>query len=718
MEEEFKSIPDEEKMSARKPGEIKGKYKDEEKRINKNKELYLIYKEYETQIKNQNAYDYEDMINKASLTLWENKEFLEKVQNEYDSILADEYQDTNGAQNKILFALLNRDEYNCFVVGDDDQAIHRFQGATTRNFLDFTQKFPDAKIISLKDNFRSPQLFLDSALNFIKENETRITNQLNLPDKTLFARGKTALGKEYSIVEFETDIEERAFIVEQIQDLLAQNIPPEEIAILTRTNAEQKPLSEALRAYNIPYYMSGSQGVLQNPVIISLFNIVAACQNPRDNQAFISFLRHPSTPISPEDALYITAKRRRGERESLYDSFTRALKEKSLTKKYEADKALNILTELYEAQEVMSASNWLHRAIEKTGFLTWVLKQDNSLFLLENIKALCFQAEKEQSKNPAFKIRDLITRFSDFRELGISIRPEESGIFNKNAVRLLTAHQAKGQEFEYVFIINNTEGVWSKTKKTPKTIKLPEDIAPESGDQEDNRRLFYVALTRAKKGLFITYALKHSSGQGKQNEKPPSLFIESISKSATTQQKEPSDKIREFIEKTTIITAPPEYTKNNEEIIKDIINSPSFSLSATGLIDFIKCPLEFLYKRVLKAPTEKNLSLVYGIAIHYALQRYFEEPKENRSLGLLIQSAKYNIETRSLLAPEENDALIEQAKESLTKYYKTRIPKEPEPIFVEKNYSGGKYNIQQHSFKRKNRQNIPHERFGERGENS
>ena len=328
-QEDFNNMPDSEKLSSRGPtkGKVKKEHLNTQKRIDKNKEFAVLYKMYEEELKNKNIYDYNDMINKAIEGLRNNKSILEEIQEKYRSILVDEYQDTNGSQNKLLFTLLNHSNYHCFVVGDDDQAIQRFQGATIENFTDFLEKFPETKIVSLEDNFRSPQIIIDSALKVIDENETRINKRIeNLPSKKLLSQGKTSDNKEYFIQRCKTDTEEKEFITQKIIELNKKGTPYSEIAILTRNNNEQSSIANALYAHNIPYTTSSNQNALSHPVVISFLKILKCCQNPTNGEWLASFLRHPATPITTEDTITILSNRAKN-KTTLYEEYKKSIKD-------------------------------------------------------------------------------------------------------------------------------------------------------------------------------------------------------------------------------------------------------------------------------------------------------------------------------------------------------------------------------------------------------
>ena len=671
---EFDNIPANEKMSTRgdraKKGLYKIQYEDQEKRIERNAELATIYEQYEQTIQQRDLYDFEDMINRASTGLRSSPEFLQHIQNRYTTILVDEYQDTNGSQNKLLFTLLDRPKNNVFIVGDDDQAIFRFQGASLDNFTEVKQAFKNPKIIALVDNFRSPQLLLDSALSVITNNDSRITKQFNLPDKQLVAQGKTKNEKNVAIYALENETHEQAFLIHRIQEIHNKTGSWNKIAILTRSNREHAPLGAVLDSYNIPYTLTSAKNVLKDPRINSLFTIINACMNPLDNVGLAMFLLHPCSPIETQDAYVVLAEHRKT-RQPLYNILQNQNKQE----------LLDILNELTQEKQTLSGSQWIQQCIEATGFLNWALQQQDKHTLIAYVRTIL----KESERHAKLSVEDLLKHFDSFQQLNLALEPiQEFRV--QDAVCVSTIHKSKGQEFDYVFMPNATEVNWEKSRGTHALIHLPDTISPQNQDEQDQRRLFYVGLTRAKQQLVISlpaYSLE------KDAEQVPSKFVAETNL-PITQQQEQSKTIEQFIEKTT---RPPvrSLTRHNEQsVVKTLVHDPKFALSATGVNVFLECPCKFLYSRVLQVPEQKTPALVFGSAIHTALQQHFETSRNERNEQNLVQFALNYITNHSPLSQQDNKEMSEKAEQVLTQYFAKILSKELDPLSVEKNYGAGK----------------------------
>ncbi|MEX0877961.1 MAG: ATP-dependent DNA helicase [Candidatus Spechtbacterales bacterium] len=683
------TMPDEEKLSSRGPtkGEVKKVFKDEQKQIDKNRELALVYEKYEEVLKKDHKFDYEDMIIRAINGLEKSEDLRHDLQSKYKAILVDEYQDTSGGQNKLFFLLISQDP-NIFVVGDDDQAIYRFQGATIENFRQLIQKFPDANIISLEDNFRSPQLLLNAALNMVQVNEKRITPEMGLPDKSLLAHGEYKDSQDISISEFENDMAEHSFLIEKIQELKKEGAEWHDISVITRTNKEQSEISEILRHHGMPVFISSDKDALDEPRVSSLFAMAAACMNPFDNDNLLEMLLHPATPMVREDVWKILEAYDKKTDKSLYSVFGRLLDDSKFSNTDAAQKTYDIIHELSGSHTTKSGAHWFKEVLDKTGFLEWVLTQEEYPYILANIRALTDEAKRIQAGNPGFRMRDIMEHFRSHRRLGIPLKPTLADFAFNNAVQVMTAHKVKGLEYKNVFIVHAVEASWSK-KQTSKGLKLPEGVPVPEQDAEDDRRLFYVALTRAKNKVFITYAKTYTRGidgmaeDARQTQ--PSLFIEELKKHISYKAIE--KEVEDYLVKS--LREPGSFGNLEREIVKNIVTAPTYALNPTSFNSFLRCPKGFLYEKILQVPTVQSFSLTYGNAVHWALQRHFQTPQNKRSFENIQKLINRYIDENSTLSEAENKKMSERAKENLADYWEYNLKNEAQPVAVEYRFRRG-----------------------------
>ncbi len=675
------NTPDEEKLSSRGPtkGQLKREYKDEEERIEKAKELFRVYEAYQKRIEKESLFDYEDMILRAISGL-ENAESVKKdLQQKYKAVLVDEYQDTSGGQNRLLFNLIGK-ETKTFIVGDDDQAIYRFQGASIDNFKEFAEKY-EPKIITLEDNFRSPQFLIDASLKIANANPDRLTKHIEgLSEKTLQSHVPHKDAKDVYIKTFETDEEEHVYIKNEIEKLQANGSDPGDIAVITITNKEQEELAEVLRNNGIPASVSGDINALDNPYVGMLFNFASAATNPYNDESLLYLLLHPATPITREDVWHILEKR--GRKESIFSTLRRIIKDGELSDPENAKKTYKIIGGLSEKQTTQSGAHWIKEVMDDTGLLLWASNKEGAPYIIANLRALTDEAKRFQAGNPNIKASDIMRHFNSHIRLNIPLKPKLSGINTDNTVKITTAHKVKGQEFENVFITHAAHKNWSGKYRKPR-MKLPPAIPEYKQDLSDERRVFYVSMTRAKKRLFITRAKVYTRGfdgmRKEELETHPAVFLEELSDYVPEETEKPE--MKDVIKKSM---EPVKQTKEEEkEIIKGIVTDENFALNPTALNTFLKCPREFLYKTVLRVPTIKNLSLTYGEAIHLALQQYFKAPEKSRSPELLMETVRNFVSTQSTLTEGENKKLLDRAEESLTNYYEKKLKNEPEPLYTE-----------------------------------
>ena len=684
----FDDIDDKEKFStvSSRIGKLKQKFEDELKQINKNKELVIIYEHYQQKLKEYNYYDYEDMILQAIEGLEKSEYLREKIHQQFSAILVDEYQDTSGAQNKLLF-LIAEPKTNLFIVGDDDQAIYRFQGASIENFIEFIEKYPKAKIISLKDNFRSPQFLLDAALHIANKNTQRITQRLNLPDKILEAHGESKNSDKIFFHKFDTDIEEHAFLLEKIQELKKVGVSCGDIAIIMRTNKEQKEIGELLTQAGIPVALSSEQNSLKEPHIVSLLAMAKSCINPNDSENLVSFLLHPATPIEARDVWTILADRKK--KESVYLALKRNLQNNKLHDLQAAQKTFEIVNELSSLAQVKSGAHWVYELIQKSGFMQWLLKQNDWLYLISHIRAFTDEAKRIQEGNPSLKVKEILEHFEAHNELDIPLKPKIKKNAFENAVQIMTAHQVKGQEYDHVFIIHAVEGNWSG-KRVPQRIKLPVEIPTQEHNTEDERRIFYVALTRARKSAHISYANLYIDTENREKQTHPASFL--IELEEKLQAKYLKKDVRDVLIKS--ISSISVANEAQKEIIKNIVTSPSFHLNATSLNTFFECPQMFLYEKVLGIPKIKTFSLEYGSAIHLALQKHFETNEKERGLDNLIKWLDWYIKIKTSLTEKVNARLRKTAEHVLKDYWNKKLQNEKNPLYVEYKFKTQFENVQ------------------------
>lgn len=453
-----------------------------------------VYKIYTKKLRQGNSVDFDDLLILPIKLFKTYPNVLEEYQDRYKYILIDEYQDTNEAQ--YTFSKILASKYrNIFVVGDNDQAIYAFRGANYKNILNFEKDYPEAKSVVLEENYRSTKTILNAANDVIKNNKER-------KSKNLWSNKPVGDKITYKLVG--TEKEEASFVADEIKSLLEQGVKEEDIAVLYRTNAQSRVVEEYMLKKNIKYRVVGSFYFYNRKEIKDLLCYLRLISNHKDD---VSLLRIINTP-------------KRGIGEKTIDNLTTLAVEQS-SSIYEAitsGKELafkNLIEELTEESKTLSLTELVEAILEKSGIKkelssSKLLEDEIRLENLNEFKGVTKSYEEEQGSATLEDFLDEISLVSDLAE-------HQDG---SNRVSLMTVHSVKGLEYDYVFIVGMEEGIF------------PHYNAINDGSQsaiEEERRLCYVAITRAKKKLYIL-AAKSRMLFGNTNINKPSRFIEEINK--------------------------------------------------------------------------------------------------------------------------------------------------------------------------------------------
>ena len=453
-----------------------------------------IYKRYINKLKNGNSVDFDDLLILPIKLFKKYPSKLEEYQEKYKYILIDEYQDTNEAQY-VLSKMLSSKYRNIFVVGDNDQAIYAFRGANYKNILNFEKDYPEAKTIMLEENYRSTKTILNAANSVIKNNRER-------KDKNLWSNNEIGNKIKYKVVANEK--EESSFVVGEIKDLLLKGIKEEDIAILYRTNAQSRAVEEEMLKKNIKYRVVGSFYFYNRKEIKDLLCYLRLINNHKDDISLLRIINTPKRGIG-EKTIDNIADKANENNISLYEAISsgKELEFKKLIEELTEDSEKITLTELID--NILNKSG-----IKKELSSSKLLEDEIRLENLNEFKSITKNYEEEYGSATLSDFLDEISLVSDMTE-------HQDG---SNRVSLMTVHSVKGLEFNYVFIIGMEEGIF------------PHYNSINDGSTsaiEEERRLCYVAITRAKKELYITTAESRMLF-GNTNRNMPSRFIDEIDK--------------------------------------------------------------------------------------------------------------------------------------------------------------------------------------------
>ena len=448
-----------------------------------------IWTEYEKRLRAEKALDFDDLLLRTYKLLKNNKEVLEKYQNIWKYIHIDEYQDTNKVQYMTVKLLAEKHKNLC-VVGDIDQNIYSWRGADIKNIMNFEKDYPTAKIVMLEENYRSTQNILAVANGIIKKNTNRV-------EKNLFT--KNAEGEKVSLYAGYNEVEEAQYIANKAKGLIASGVSARDIAVLYRANFQSRALEDAFLTKSVPYQVLGTK-FFERKEVKDIISFVRAGLNPDSMTDIKRIINVPARGIGKVTILKIFA----GQKDDL-PAGTRS----------KVDQFYNFLSEIGKTAQEQKPSEVIKFVIKGSG-IEKELKDgnDEDKERLENMRELATLAIKYDHFPQGEGIEKLI-------EEAALASDQDSLEKNENAVKLMTVHASKGLEFEYVFITGLEEDLFPHQRM---------NATKNKEDSEEERRLFYVAITRARQKLFLTYANTRTIF-GSTQTNIPSQFIGDIEES-------------------------------------------------------------------------------------------------------------------------------------------------------------------------------------------
>jgi DNA helicase II / ATP-dependent DNA helicase PcrA len=452
-----------------------------------------IYPEYQKRLRKNEALDFDDLLVETVNLFEKDKPTLDQFQKNFQYILVDEYQDTNKAQY-VLTKLLSDAHKNLFVVGDMSQAIYSFRGADYRNILNFQKDHPKAKLFNLEQNYRSTQNILDSARSVIKNNSTHI------PLELWTENGK---GEKLTIHTSRSEKGEARFVIDQMLDLISRRYKYNEIAVLYRTNAQSRNIEEKLIKNNIPYKIVGGLRFYARKEIKDVIAYLRVVHNPKDSVSWERIINVPPRGIGKKSQEDI--------QKTDWD-----LKHIESRTKLPFSKWIE-MTQTHTTLELME------EILEKTGYIKWLDDgSEENLVRIENIKEL---------KTVANEFPDISEFLENVALIESSNKPD---LGETNVVTLMTVHASKGLEFPVVFVIGMEEGLFPHSQSIMDLHEL-----------EEERRLCYVAITRAERKVYLTNALSRMYfGSSQQNM--PSRFIKEIPEELVSLEGETNGTLNNF----------------------------------------------------------------------------------------------------------------------------------------------------------------------------
>ncbi len=596
------------------------------------KSVARVMKAYNECLSREGLYDFDDMVQEAGKVLDTDAGFRATMQEKYQFIMLDEFQDTNPAQFAIIKALTDYEKPLVMAVGDDDQAIYEFQGALSTNMVDFRDYY-NAEVITLTENYRSTQEILDFSHEVIKQADDRFE------DKVLTAHRPSFETTQIQRYEFLASDMEYAFVADKIAELVKNGVSQNEIAVISYKTKYFLPLLPFLKAHpEIKIAYEKQDNLLEDEQIHQLITVARyvyeLANEKRIDTSILEILTYPFWGLPALEVIKLTGQARREKRSAIEVLGASEIAEITEVVRFLANLAAKSLTEPFEI--------WLDYLVGgaeldgfRSPFLEYHTKQgDYATFSLYEKLATVRARLKSHYGEQKLRVKDFVMMIGEFEEAEMPMAissPYREGV---EAVQILSAHKSKGLEFRYVFMLSADHRAWGAGKGNNNLLSLPKNLAQirHTGMTDGERlRILYVALTRARDGLFITNSLKDFSGkitdrleyfsEYEENDRLVSPYLPSGEVETMYEMSEPR-KISENLQTwlTPLIQPTPEMHELYRERVAD------WRMSASSLTSFIDVcyagPQEFFKNYVLKAPSEPETEeLALGNLMHATFEK-------------------------------------------------------------------------------------------------
>lgn len=689
-----------------------------EKELARMVEVGAVFEAYQQQLLQRRRYDYDDMIRYVVEAFQAHEVLLAEYQEKFLYFLIDEYQDTNASQNKVVGQLASYwgPQANICVVGDPHQSIYRFQGASLENTLTFLDHYPDAELVYLDKGYRCPQPIYTAAAAVIAKNPSikgaaantdipfeyveELSKKLELPLESQ----TTSIAQPIVVTPLSTQQEEYLYVTKQVQQLLAQGVPAHEIAVLYRNNADGEELQEIFTKHQISVTIERTQNVLDHYFIQQILRLMETLDRLREGQEMSELAELMLAPWWALDRLHVLQLLRAAgkTRMSFYDrvksghpELTKLQDTKQLTP-LELAPFEDVLGRLerWAVEEVQQPFVlWFEQVLQESGVVNWLIKQPDKVILLEHLRAFMEFIRQQCAAQPAFHLDDLLRTLVVMEEHALPVALE-STLMTQDGVKFSTVHKAKGQEWQHVFLIKCIDGKWGNAR-AGRSLPLPSGILEledrEVEDKlEDDRRLFYVALTRAKQQITVTYPQQVVSGSGVK-EVLGSVFIAELPDELKTCEdaKFSQDELTAFTQRTLHPADASHWGERERAWLQEVV--ADFSLSVSALNTYLRSPEEFFRKYILKLPMPMTSHQVFGTAVHSALEYLYRVWKDEKMLPSEKDVIARFVDRLNdqYLDRNEYERRREHGRSILHQYMSMKPITQTQPLYIEKFFGYG-----------------------------
>lgn len=653
------------------------------------KELAETYRRYQDLLMEEGCIDFGDQVSMALRLFRENPTVLKKVQSQFRYILVDEFQDTNFAQFQLV-RLLSESHHNVTVVGDDDQSIYKFRGAAISNILGFGKMYHDAKRVVLTENYRSVQPILDVAYRLIQQNnpdrlevqekiDKRLISQVEEPAPSLLEPPVVHL--HYDTLSSEADAVARIIAEEH-----EAGLDFGDVAILVRGNADADSFLRALNVRGIPYRFTGNRGLYSRPEVRLLIAFMRAVADFHDSSS-LYYLATSELYRLPDEILARCNALARRKNQSLYDVF-KTIESVGISVSPEAAATLEKLladlqASLQRAREV-DAGVVLYEFIRRSGLLEQYAERMTPAqeVKIQNVARFFEEIRRFQQLTPTAALHDVVAYLDLLIKAGEDPPAAEADV-DASAVSVLTIHKSKGLEFDTVFMVGLVDGKFPSRERSER-IELPVDLIQEVLPQGDfhiqeERRLFYVGMTRARRRLYLTSARDIG---GVRERKVSPFVLEALNLPI---QAVPTTKASalEAIARHGAVEQPDLFTRR-----APASDEPLY-LTHYQIDDYSTCPLKYKYTHILRVPIYQHHAVLYGNAMHQAVAAYLSAKMTDQTIAFEEILAVFDRAWRSegFLSRQHEEQRLAAGHAALRRFYDEQERGGRKPTYIEKEFS-------------------------------
>lgn len=652
-------------------------------------ELAACYAAYEELMRRNDRIDFGDQVALALGLLREHPAILESERQRYRYILVDEFQDTNYAQFELVKLLAGSPKANLTVVGDDDQSIYRFRGAALSNILGFRSAFPHAASVVLTDNFRSVQPILDTAYRLIRHNDPDRLEAREGLDKRLVAR---AAGRRASnptpieLLAFDTGSDEADAIAERIAASLRTGRRAGDHAVLVRTNRDADPILRSLNMARVPWRFAGTAGLYRQPEVRLLVSFLRAVNDPEDSVSCYDMATSQLFGLDPRDVTTAlnAASRRRTSLESALRS-SAAEPEKAPFGRRPLEVVARLLASLDQHRAMSTertTGELLYHFISSSGWLGRLAAEarQGGDERIGNVARFFEIVRRQSSLLRDDRLPFLVAQLDTLIEAGDDPSTADVAVDDGDAVHVLTYHKAKGLEFPIVIMVGLVDDRFP-TRSRGDLLPFPAELireAPPEGDHHlsEERRLFYVGMTRAREELLLTWARDYGGRVARRMSQfvlealdlPPATPVESLRPSVAERLARNQHPVRQ-----PATVQPPQ------------LGDRPLNLSYGQINDYLECPAKYRFGHLIRIPTPVSHQMVYGRALHAAVQTFHRRQMADQPMSLAELHGELDAawESTGFLTREHEEARKSAARETLERFWATQQTDPSSPTGVE-----------------------------------